>query len=485
MAGAIWYGVVIFCLALYMLCSLWLLASVITQLHLLFKSGTKKRLATGNRPGTMPTVTIQVPVYNERYVIAALMQHLGQLDYPRHLFDIQVLDDSTDDTSSIIDTEAAHLEKLGVQISIIRRENRTGFKAGALQSALTACKGELIAIFDADFLPAPDFLKRIVVNFANARVGGVQARWSYKNLHENFLTTIQAFLLDSHFNLEQNGRSAAGYFVHFNGTAGVWRKQCILEVGGWNGDVLTEDLELSYRAQLKGWQIKYDNELSVPSELPSNMNAFKTQQFRWSKGMAQTARKYLATIIRADVNSTKKWHAAFHLLGSLSFVAVVGTIVLAFPILIGRQMFPQFIHVTNILFVSALTLPLMTVYYYNGTSKTFSTTFFWKYFPVFLVVYMALSVQNSIGVIQGLAGKKSPFVRTPKTNAQGIHALGYLKTRWSRLNYVELAMIFYVLLVCVMSIIWNDFFLLLLLLMMLTGLVILVVPALNVGKRRG
>lgn len=479
-----WYGVMIVCLVIYLLCSLWLLVSVVTQLHLLLKSSHKKRLGNQNSLAPLPSVTIQVPVYNERFVIAALLQHLGQLDYPRHLFDIQVLDDSTDDTSTIIEHEAAVLRKAGISISIIRREHRKGFKAGALQYALPTCRGELVAIFDADFRPAPDFLTRIVSNFTNARVGGVQARWAYQNLHENFLTTIQAFLLDSHFNLEQNGRSAAGYFVHFNGTAGVWRKQCIIDVGGWNGDVLTEDLELSYRAQLKGWQIRYDNELSVPSELPANINAFKTQQFRWSKGMAQTARKYLATILRADVDSFKKWHAAFHLLGSLSFVAVVGTIVLAFPILIGRQMFPRFGDVTNILFVSGLTLPLMTLYYYNGTSKTFSPLFFLKYFPVFLVVYMALSVQNSIGVIQGLAGKKSPFVRTPKTNEQAGQAFGYLKTKWSRLNYVELGMIFYVLIACVMSIIWKDFFLLLFLLMMLTGLLILVVPALGVGKKR-
>ena len=478
-----WYAAAVFCLVVYLLCSLWLLAGVTTQLHLLIKS-KRKKISTKPVPvTTLPCVTIQVPVYNERFVIAPLLQHLGQLDYPRDLFDIQVLDDSTDETSSIIDREALNLQNLGINISVIRRENRKGFKAGALEYALPICRGELIAIFDADFRPTPDFLKRIIVHFNDAQVGGVQGRWTHENLHENPLTTIQAFLLDSHFHLEQNGRSNAGYFMNFNGTAGVWRKQCILDAGGWNGDVLTEDLELSYRAQLKGWKLKYDNEISVPAELPADINAFKTQQYRWAKGMAQTARKHLATIMQADVDTSKKWHAAFHLLGSLSFVAVLGNIVLTFPILAARHHVPHFNEVTNILFASGITLPLMTLYYYTGTSTTFTTASFWKYFPLFLVVYMALSVQNSIGVLQGLAGKKSPFVRTPKTSGKTKTASVYLKTKVSRLNYLEFAMILYVVAACVMSIFWKDFFLLTLLIMMLIGLLILVVPVLRTAVR--
>lgn len=471
-----WYEVAVICLIAYLVCSLWLLAGVLTQIHLLIKSRKKKLRTVQENVGGPQFVTIQVPVYNEKFVIAPLMKRLGEMDYPKHLFEIQVLDDSTDETAEIIDEEAGRLKDKGINISVIRRPSRKGFKAGALEHALPLCTGEMIAIFDADFRPFPDFLKRIVKHFNEATVGGVQGRWTHENLHESPMTTIQAFLLDTHFRLEQEGRSAAGYFMNFNGTAGVWRKQCIIDAGGWNGDVLTEDLELSYRAQLKGWQLRYDNEISVPAELPADINALKSQQFRWAKGMAQTARKHLATILRADVNRAKKWHAAFHLLGSLSFVAVLGNIVFTFPIIAARHYIPEFGEATNMLMLSGVTLPLMALYYYAGTSATFRAASFWKYFPLYLVVYMALSVQNSIGVLQGLAGKKSPFVRTPKTSGQ-VAASVYLKSKWTALNYFELVMIIYVVAACAMSVLWSDYFLLTLLLMMLTGLLILVTPA--------
>jgi cellulose synthase/poly-beta-1,6-N-acetylglucosamine synthase-like glycosyltransferase len=237
---------------IYAITSVWLLINGLVQLHLLWHYKNRKRKKSAKAlPLTLPFVSIQVPVYNEKYVIARLLQALARLDYPKDKFEIQVLDDSTDETISIIDKEAVQLQKENVNITVLRREERKGYKAGALQYGLPFCKGELIAIFDADFIPGPQFLNSLVPHFSKADIGLVQARWEHLNREQNPLTRIQTFLLDTHFSIEQTGRFEAGYFINFCGTAGIWRKACIEEAGGWDGSVLSEDLDLSYRAQLK------------------------------------------------------------------------------------------------------------------------------------------------------------------------------------------------------------------------------------------
>lgn len=474
-----WYVIAVICLVIYFLCSMWFLFGSFLQLHLLWKARRKipaVQVAESNA-SILPTVTIQVPVYNERYVIAGLLESLGHMNYPTHLFEIQVLDDSTDETSKIIDQSAQTLRNKGFDITIIRRQDRSGYKAGALEAGLKHCKGELISIFDADFLPDPEFLNKMVRYFTDAKVGGVQARWTHQNLHQNSLTIVQAFLLDSHFNLEQTGRAAAGYFLNFNGTAGVWRKSCIIDSGGWNGNVLTEDLELSYRAQLRGWKFKYDNEIVVPAELPADMVAFKTQQFRWAKGMAQTARKHLKEVSKYSAPFTKKMHATFHLLSSMSFLVIMGNMLLALPILVARNYFPEFRGISNIIFWTGITIPVLLLYYYHGTKSTLSRMVFWTYLPAFLTVYLALSVQNSVAVIQGLMGHISPFVRTPKQ--AGENASTYRENRWTAINWLELTMIIYTSVGIILSIYWSDYFLLSFLGMTLAGLIALLFPAIR------
>ncbi len=474
-----WFSAAVTCLGIYFVCSLWFLSGSLIQLHLLWQAS--KRSPKGSQGLIplihLPTVTIQVPVYNERYVIGRLLVALGRLNYPKNLFDIQVLDDSTDDTSEIIRKATQNLLQQGVRVTILSRQDREGYKAGALQAGLERCKGELIAIFDADFIPEPDFLERMAGYFTDGRVGGVQGRWTHQNLTENPLTIIQAYLLDSHFNLEQRGRSAAGYFLNFNGTAGVWRKQCILQSGGWNGNVLTEDLELSYRAQLNGWKFLYDNQVAVPAELPANMNAFKTQQFRWAKGMAQTAGKHLKSVTILAVPFAKKLHAIFHLLSSITFLAIMGNILMTAPILAARHYFPEFHTLSTLLLYTGITLPVLFAYYYFGTNKTMPRKLFWKYLPLFISVYSALSVQNSIAVIQGLLGHSSPFVRTPKLSATTVNT--YVDTKWTSINWVETVVAVYVLTVMVFSVYWGDYFLMLFLIMIFTGLLVLILPSIR------
>lgn len=471
-----WYWIAVMCLAFYFICSLWFLFGSALQLHLLWRARKPVPLSLSPRRQVLdlPLITIQVPVYNERFVIARLLAALGELKYPKELFDIQVLDDSTDDTSRIIKNASNLLLRKGVRIEILHRANRTGYKAGALQAGLEHCRGELIAIFDADFIPQPDFLQKMCGYFTDSNVGGVQARWTHQNLHQNSLTVIQSFLLDSHFSLEQRGRAAAGYFLNFNGTAGVWRKECIRDAGGWNGEVLTEDLELSYRAQLKGWKFLYDNFVTVPAELPADMNAFKTQQFRWAKGMAQTAVKHLKHVFNVNMPSGKKLHAAFHLLSSISFLAIMGNILLTAPILAARNYFPEFRRLSNGLLVTGITLPVLFIYYYFGTLATLSRKMFWKHLPMFLTVYLALSVQNSVAVIQGLVGYTTPFVRTPKSSGKTNKT--YLESPWTNINSIELIVAVYLLGVIVLSVYWSDYFLMLFLAMSFTGLVMLLFP---------
>jgi cellulose synthase/poly-beta-1,6-N-acetylglucosamine synthase-like glycosyltransferase len=284
----------------------------------------------------LPRVTVQLPLYNERYVVERLIEEVLKLDYPRNLLQVQVLDDSTDETHPVAEALVARCRAMGHPIEYHHRVNREGFKAGALQEGLKTATGELIAIFDADFVPPPDFLTRTVHFFADPTIGVVQTRWSYLNREYNVLTEVEAMLLDGHFVLEHVARCGRGLFFNFNGTAGILRRKMIEDAGGWQHDTLTEDCDLSYRAQLKGWRFLYLPGLDCPSELPVEMHAFQVQQSRWAKGLIQTAKKLLPGILRAPIPWRLKAEAVFHLTPNISYPLMIVVSALMLPVMIVR-----------------------------------------------------------------------------------------------------------------------------------------------------
>ncbi|MGB5554163.1 MAG: cellulose synthase family protein, partial [Flavobacteriaceae bacterium] len=310
----------------------------LAQLNLLVNYlGNKRRNQTAPKfnlldPREIPFVTIQLPVFNEEYVMDRLLENIAKIEYPKSKLEIQVLDDSTDE--SVIKTAQSikELQETGLDIVHIRRENRQGYKAGALKEGLEIAKGEFIAIFDADFLPAPDWLKKTVIYFKDQEIGVVQTRWGHINRDYSILTRIQAFALDAHFTLEQVGRNSRGHFINFNGTAGIWRKECILDAGNWEGDTLTEDLDLSYRAQLKNWKFKYLEDVETPAELPVVISAARSQQFRWNKGGAENFRKSVWSVVSAkNISFKTKFHGVMHHLNSSMFLCVFLVALLSIP----------------------------------------------------------------------------------------------------------------------------------------------------------
>lgn len=368
-----------------------------------------------------PHVTVQLPIYNERYVIERLVDAVAQFDYPRELIEIQVLDDSTDETQSIARDCVERHQALGVPISYIHRDNREGFKAGALQEGLRSAHGELVAIFDADFIPPPDFLRRTVPYFANSKIAMVQTRWSYINRGYSALTEVEAILLDGHFAIEHSSRYRTGLFFNFNGTAGVWRREAINDAGGWQHDTLTEDTDLSYRAQLRGWKFLYLPEIDCPSELPVEMNAFKSQQARWAKGLMQTAKKILPRVLRADVPAPVKAEAFFHLTANISYPLMVFFSIILLPAMMVRfyQGWFQVLTIDLPLFLAS-TCSVSSFYLAAERAlypKTWKRTFL--YLPFVMAVGIGLSVRNAIAVLEALVGVKSEFVRTPKYRVEG------------------------------------------------------------------
>jgi cellulose synthase/poly-beta-1,6-N-acetylglucosamine synthase-like glycosyltransferase len=423
-----------------------------------FKRKAKKRVHVEPKPilnDTLPIVTVQLPIYNEKYVVTRLIDAVVALDYPQDKLEIQVLDDSTDETVELIAERVMHWQNQGVWINHVRRPNREGFKAGALAYGLTCNQGELIAIFDADFLPPAHFLKSTIGAFAQADIGMVQTRWEHLNENYSLMTQLQAFGLNAHFTVEQMGRNVQGHLINFNGTAGVWRKQCIEEAGGWQSDTLTEDLDLSYRAQLKGWKFKYLEEVGTPAELPVAMNALKTQQFRWTKGAAECARKNLWRVLRApDLSLSTKLHACFHLLNSSMFVLVVLVSMLSFPLLLIKDAFAQYAQVFMYFSFFLMGTVFLGIFYWvstavKGLGKPKRRSYFFTRFPLFLAMYTGLSLHNALAVIEGLLGKKTPFIRTPKFNIthqqdQTWKSNQYLKNNISVLTLLEgLCMIYF------------------------------------------
>lgn len=371
----------------------------------------------------LPFVTIQLPLYNEKYVVERLIDCIAQFNYPKDRFEVQVLDDSNDETTHLVQGKVDEYCRLGIDVQLIRRDDRTGYKAGALKYGLSLAKGEYVAIFDADFLPKKDFLRNMIPYMvADPGLGVVQSRWGHINKNYSILTRIQAFVLDAHFIIEQIGRNSASHFINFNGTGGVWRKQCILDAGNWESDTLTEDLDLSYRAQMKGWRFRYFNEVESPAELPATMGALKSQQHRWTKGAAETAVKHLAGLWKSDVKFSTKFHGTMHLLNSSIFVAIIISSILSFPVLIIKYNYAletqEIFTVATWFFMSLLTL----VFYYAVSFfkiEGFSFKKFMKFvlmFPLFFAVSLGMSLHNALAVFEGYLGKKTPFVRTPKFN---------------------------------------------------------------------
>lgn len=370
----------------------------------------------------LPHVTVQLPLYNEYFVVKRLLNAVTALRYPKEKLEIQILDDSTDDTTGLIQQLMPALQKQGFNIDHKHRTDRKGYKAGALAEGLPEAKGDFIAIFDADFIPHPDFLLHTIPHFEDPKVGVVQTRWQHINKNYSLLTRIQAFALDVHFSIEQTGRNQKGYFINFNGTAGVWRRATIIDAGGWSADTLTEDLDLSYRAQMKGWQFRYLEHVGSPAELPAAMQGYKSQQFRWNKGGAETAKKIIPSLLHTKVPFRTKLHGVAHLLNSSVYLCIWISILLSVPLLwIMDQYFSQEIYNYLSIFLLA-TFATAVVFFVAMFSSVQHRNRFYQFlhylllFPAFLTINIGMSFHNALAVIRGYIGERTPFVRTPKFN---------------------------------------------------------------------
>jgi cellulose synthase/poly-beta-1,6-N-acetylglucosamine synthase-like glycosyltransferase len=368
-----------------------------------------------------PKVTIQLPIYNERYVIERLVDTVARFDYPHELLDIQVLDDSTDETVEVARACVERYQALGLPIHYLHRNDRAGFKAGALAAGLESATGEFVAIFDADFVPSPDFLRRTLPYFADKKIAMVQTRWTYLNRNYSALTEVETILLDGHFVMEHGARSRSGDFFNFNGTAGVWRRHVIDEAGGWQHDTLTEDTDLSYRAQLLGWKFLYLPDIECASELPVEMNAFKAQQARWAKGLMQTAKKILPRVLRSNEPTHVKAEAVFHLTANISypFMIILSTLLLPAMIVRFYQGWFQMLFIDLPLFIASSCS--ISGFYLASQRALYPKT--WKrsiiYVPLVMAVGIGLSVRNAKAVLEAIFGVKSDFARTPKFNIDG------------------------------------------------------------------
>jgi len=359
-------------------------------------------------------VTIQLPLFNELYVVDRLINAVCEIDYPKDKLEIQVLDDSTDETVDIASEIVELKKKEGLDIIYIHRKNRQGFKAGALKEGLKIAKGEYIAIFDADFIPSKDFLKKTLPYFSDEKAGMVQTRWEHLNSNYSILTRAQALALDGHFVIEQSVRNKAGFFINFNGTGGVWRKRCIEDAGNWHSDTLTEDLDLSYRAQLNGWKFIFLKDFTSPAELPSEINALKAQQFRWTKGAIETAKKILPMLWKSKVPLRVKLQSTFHLTNNIVFPFILLAAILNVPLIFIKNSGSHELYFALMsLFVLAF---ISTFLFYLYSQKDVRTDWRKKIvlFPLFMAGSMGFAINNSRAVFEGLLNRKSEFVRTPK-----------------------------------------------------------------------
>ncbi len=427
------YTVAIVLIFLYALAQLNLLFNYLSA-HKKKDKGPKFDL---NNPDETPFVTIQLPVYNEMYVMERLLENIAKIDYPKDRFEIQVLDDSTDDSLQTTAAQVENIKASGLAIYHVTRTDRSGYKAGALKAGLEFAKGEYIAIFDADFLPEPDWLKRTIPYFKDEKIGVVQTRWGHLNRNYSLLTKIQAFALDAHFTLEQVGRNSKGHFINFNGTAGVWRKSCILDAGNWEGDTLTEDLDLSYRAQLKEWKFKYLEDVETPAELPVVISAARSQQFRWNKGGAENFRKMMWRVLKSkNISAKTKMHGILHLLNSTMFLNIFIVAILSIPMLYIKNEYAHLRYYFYIMSFFVVSTVIFFVCYWFMFKQIYGSGYrkFFEYIVMFFTFFsiaMGFSLHNTIAVIEGHVGKRSEFVRTPKFNIKT------LKDTWKGNKYLR------------------------------------------------
>lgn len=399
-------------------------------------------------PEKLPHVTVQLPVFNEQYVLRRLVEAVCAFDYPKNRLEIQILDDSTDETRQLGALLAQEYQQKGFDIVHIHREDRTGYKAGALEAGTRVAKGELLAVFDADFVPPSEFLQRTVHAFSDPEIGMTQVRWEHINRDYSLLTKAQALFLDGHFAIEHAARYHSGRFFNFNGTAGIWRRQCIEDAGGWQHDTITEDLDLSYRAQLAGWKFAYINEVISPAELPVEMNAFRTQQHRWAKGSIETARKLLPRMLRSQLPFRVKMEALFHLTGNLSYLLMVA-LALLMPLSVVIRIQHNWHHtlLADIPFLLGGTVSLLI--FYASSQKEIGEPWLVRsaMVPMALTIGIGMSLNNCKAVLEALVGYKTEFTRTPKYNVQS--RLDSWKTKLYRghktwLPYLELAIALYI-----------------------------------------
>ncbi len=364
----------------------------------------------------LPYVTVQLPLYNEATVAARLLDHVAAVEWPRARLEIQVLDDSTDETRALVRAKVDELRERGIDVTYIHRVDRVGYKAGALDNGLKVAKGDLVAIFDADFLPQADFLRAVVPHFiADARVGMVQARWGHLNREHSFLTRTQALMLDGHHLVENRARASAGWLFNFSGTGGMWRKEAIASAGGWQHDTLTEDLDLSYRAQLVGWRFVYRENVVAPAELPEDISAFRAQQFRWAKGTVQTARKLLARLMRAQLTPMQRVEAFFHLTPHFAYPLMVFLSVLLLPALVLMPATdPKTMLLIDLPLVFGTTGSLAMFYAMAETAQGRRRVDAWKQLPALLALGAGLAPHLTKAVWEGLGSFAGEFVRTPK-----------------------------------------------------------------------
>lgn len=379
-----------------------------------------------------PVVTIQLPVFNEMYVVDRLVKSVCDIDYPKDKLEIQLLDDSTDETVEVSRKLVDEYAAKGYDIKHIHRTNRQGYKAGALKEGLEKARGEFVAIFDADFVPKREFLKKTLPYFRNAKIGMVQTRWEHLNEEYSFLTRAQALALDGHFVIEQQIRHKAGFFINFNGTAGVWRKSTIEDAGNWHSDTLAEDLDLSYRAQLRGWKFVFLNDVTSPAELPADINSLKTQQFRWTKGAVETAKKLLPMVWRSDLPFKVKAECTVHLTSNIVFPFIILVAFLNVPLVVLKnttQGYDIYFSVMSIFVLASISTFLFYMYAQRAIHLDWRRRLL--LFPVFMAGSMGLAVNNSRAVVEAIIGKKSEFKRTPK------YRIVENKDDWRKKKYVQ------------------------------------------------
>ncbi len=400
------------------------------QLVFLYWKHRKRAPKPRARFEELPVVTVQLPMFNELYVAERLIESVAALDYPKDKLEIQVLDDSTDETTEIAKAKVEELVERGFDAVYVHRDDRTGYKAGALEAGLKVSRGDYLLVFDADFVPTPTLVKDLVHHFTDEKVGMVQARWGHLNRDYSMLTRVQAMMLDGHFVIEHIARNRSGRFFNFNGTAGMWRKSTIIDAGGWQHDTLTEDMDLSFRAQLRGWRFVYVPDALAPAEIPCEMNSFKTQQFRWAKGSAQTAKKLLPIVLRAKLPLHVKLEAIFHLTNNFAYVFLILLALLQLPNMILRQGMsaPELLLLDVPLF--AATSGSIVLFYLTTHRALYNSL--WeaiRRLPLMMALGIGLSLNNARAVIEGLFGGPSEFVRTPK------HGVTQVSESWTKKKY--------------------------------------------------